>query len=378
MSPARSAVPALPEMLADIEELVTCESPSADLAAVARSAGAVARVGARRLGAEPERLVVEGVTHLRWRFGGGPARVLLLGHHDTVWPVGSLAAHPYGISGDVLRGPGCFDMKAGLVLALHAVAALPGRAGVTILVTGDEEVGSPTSRALIEAEAVGCAAALVLEASAGGALKTERKGTSWYGIQVTGRAAHAGLEPERGVNSGVELAQQILAVQALGDPARGTTVVPTVLSAGTTTNTVPAAGEVAVDVRARDAAEQQRVDTAIRSLHPVTPGARLAVTGGINRPPLAAEASAALYARAAALAGRLGQEPPGRAAVGGGSDGNFTAGVGVPTLDGLGAVGGGAHADDEHVLVPALPGRAELLAALVAELLAEGRPAWTA
>ncbi len=366
----------LPQMLADVEELVTCESPSADPAAVARSAGAVARVGARRLGAEPERLVVGGVSHLRWRFGPGPARVLLLGHHDTVWPVGSLATHPYAVTGDRLRGPGCFDMKAGLVLALHAVAALPDRAGVTVLVTGDEEVGSPTSRALIEAEAAGCAAALVLEGAAGGgALKTERKGTSMYAVRATGRAAHAGLEPERGVNAAVELAHQILAVQALADPAAGTTVVPTVLSAGTTTNTVPAAGEFAVDVRARHTAEQARVDAALRALRPVTPGARLAVTGGVNRPPLAAAASAALYARVRELAARLGQPPPGHAAVGGASDGNFTAGAGVPTLDGLGAVGGGAHADDEHVLIGALPGRAALLAALTADLLADRAPA---
>ena len=191
-------------LLADIAELVGCESPSADRAAVARSAAVVARVGARLLGVEPERLVVDGVTHLRWRLGAGPARVLLLGHHDTVWPVGSLARHPYGVSGGVLRGPGCFDMKAGLALALHAAAALPDRAGVTVLVTGDEEVGSPTSRSLIEAEAAGCAAALVLEGAAdGGALKTERKGTSMYAVGVTGRAAHAGLEPERGINAGV-------------------------------------------------------------------------------------------------------------------------------------------------------------------------------
>ena len=160
-------------------------------------------------------------------------------------------------------------------------------------------------------------------------------------------------------------------MRALDDPARGTTVVPTVLSAGTTANTVPAAGEFAVDVRARDDAEQRRVDAAMRSLRPVVPGARLTVTGGVNRPPLAAGASAALYARAVALAARLGQPPPGRAAVGGASDGNFTAGAGVPTLDGLGAVGGGAHADDEHVLIGALPDRAALLTALVADLLTD-------
>jgi glutamate carboxypeptidase len=363
----------LPGMLADIEELVTCESPSTDRSAVARSADVVARAGARRLGAEPERLVVDGVSHLRWRFGAGPARVLLLGHHDTVWPIGSLRARPYQVSGGVLRGPGCFDMKAGLVLAWHAVAALTDRAGVTLLVTGDEEIGSPTSRALIEAEAAGCAAALVLEASApGGALKTERKGVSGYRVRALGRAAHAGLEPERGVNAAVELAHQILAVQGLADPVRGTTAVPSMLTAGTTMNTVPADGEFTIDVRARDAAEQERVDRAVRALRPVTPGARLEVTGGPNRPPLDAHASAALYDRVVALAAGLGQPEPGRAAVGGASDGNLTAGAGTPTLDGLGAVGGGAHADDEHVEIAALAPRATLLAALVADLLADG------
>jgi glutamate carboxypeptidase len=372
----------LPQMTADIRELIECESPSADAGAVARSADVVARLGTRLLGVAPERL---GPAHLRWQLGG-PARVLsrpaaenprvlLLGHHDTVWPLGSLATRPYAMTGGVLRGPGCFDMKAGLVLALYAVAALPDRAGVTVLVTGDEEIGSPTSRDLIESTARGCAGALVLEGAAdGGALKTERKGTSAYQVHATGRAAHAGLEPERGVNASVELAHQLLAVTALGDPALGTTVTPTVLTAGNTTNTVPAAGEFAVDVRARDVAEQARVDRALRALRPVLPGARLTVSGGPNRPPLSSAASSDLYARAVKLAVALGLAAPGRAAVGGGSDGNFTAGLGIPTLDGLGAVGGGAHADDEHVLVGELPGRAALVAALVADLLSGDLP----
>jgi glutamate carboxypeptidase len=360
----------MPAILADIEVLVTCESPSADLAAVARSAEVVTRVGIDRLGVAPERIVLDGRTHLRWRFGDGPARVLLLAHHDTVWPVGTLVTHPFTVDGGVLRGPGCFDMKAGAVMAMHAIAALPDRAGVTLLVTGDEEIGSPSSRALIEAEAAGCAAALVLEASAdGGALKTERKGVSRYEVRAIGRAAHAGLEPERGVNATIELAHQVLAVSALADPAVGTTVTPTVTTAGTTSNTVPAAGEFVVDVRVRDAAEQDRVDVAMRSLQPVLDGSKLEVLGGPNRPPLASSASAELFARASVLAGTLGLPPLTSAAVGGGSDGNFTAGLGIPTLDGLGAVGGGAHADHEHVLVDELPGRAALVAALTAELL---------
>ena len=362
---------ALPAMLADIETLVRCESPSADLDAVARSADVVARVGTGRLGVPPERITIEGRSHLRWRFGAGPTRVLLLGHHDTVWPLGSLQSHPYGVVDGVLRGPGCVDMKAGLALAFAAAAALPDRAGLTILVTGDEEVGSPSSRALIEAEARGCSAVLVLEAAAGrGALKTERKGVSMYSVQVAGRAAHAGLDPGAGVNAAIELAHQLLVVAELGDPARGTTVTPTVTAAGTAANTVPAAGTFAVDVRVPDEGEQARVDAAMRSLRPVLPGARITVTGGPNRPPLEAASSAALFDRAATLAGELGLPTLLRAAVGGGSDGNFTAGVGAPTLDGLGAVGGGAHADDEHVLVAELGPRAALVAALVSDVLA--------
>jgi glutamate carboxypeptidase len=359
-------------LLGDIEELVTCESPSGDLAAVARSAEVVARLGSARLGRAPERVELDGRPHLRWRFGAGRTRVLVLCHHDTVWPLGSLERHPFSIVGGVLRGPGCFDMKAGLAMAFHAIAALPDPSGVTLLVTGDEELGSPSSRALIEDEARGCLAALVLEASAdGGALKLERKGVSLYEIGVHGRAAHAGLEPERGVNSTIELAHQVLAVSALADADTGTTVTPTVMAAGTTTNTVPALGRLSIDVRARFGSEQQRVDTAVHALRPVLAEARLEIRGGPNRPPLERTASAALFARAAGLAQRLGQPALTGVPVGGASDGNFTAGVGTPTLDGLGAVGGGAHADDEHVVVAELAPRTELLRALLADLLIE-------
>ena len=367
----------LPAMLADIETLVRRESPSADLAAVAASADLVAATGEKLLGAAPERIVADGVTHLRWRLGGasgasGPAKVLLLGHHDTVWPLGSLETHPFSVEDGVLRGPGCFDMKTGLVLALHAVAALDDPAGVTILVTGDEEVGSRTSRELIEAAASDCRAALVLEASAdGGALKTARKGTSMYRVRVLGKAAHAGLEPERGINATVELARQVLAVSGVADAGRGTTVTPTVIAAGRTLNTVPDDGAFDVDVRVWDDAEQRRVDAAMQALSPVTTGATLEVTGGPNRPALSAASSAALFERARALAAGLGLPSLAQAAVGGASDGNFTAGAGTPTLDGLGAVGGGAHADHEHVLIAELPGRAALLAALVHDLLGE-------
>jgi glutamate carboxypeptidase len=360
----------LPGILADIEELVRCESPSSVLDAVAASADLVAAVGERHLGTAPERIVLDGRSHLRWRLGSAPARVLLLAHHDTVWPLGSLETHPFSVSGGVLRGPGCFDMKAGLVLALHALAELGVPDGVTLLVTGDEELGSPSSRELIESEAAGCAAALVLEAAADdGALKTARKGVSLYQVRAVGRAAHAGLEPERGVNATLELAHQVLTVSELADAALGTTVTPTALSSGTVSNTVPAAGMFTVDARMWDPVEQLRVHAAMSSLLPMVPDAVLQVTGGPNRPPLPASSSVGLFDVAVKLADRLGLPPLASAEVGGASDGNFTAGVGTPTLDGLGAVGGGAHADHEHVLVEALPGRAALLAALTDELL---------
>jgi len=362
-------------LLADIETLVSCESPSSDLEAVSRSADVLAALGTRLLGVEPERIVLDGRTHLRWTFGDGPARVLLLGHHDTVWPMGSLATHPFSVEDGVLRGPGCFDMKTGVVMALHVAAALPDRTGVSILVTGDEELGSPSSRGLIEDAARGCAAAFVLEASAdGGAIKTRRKGVSHYRIEVAGRASHAGLEPEKGINAGIEIANQLLAVAALADPERGTSVVPTVLSAGTTVNTVPAAAEVEVDVRVWDEEEQLRIDREVRALRPVLDGARITVHGGINRPPLEAASSAALFGLAQELAAGLGLPELTEAAVGGASDGNYTAGLGVPTLDGLGAVGGGAHADHEHVLVGELTGRTALLFALTENVLSKGSP----
>ncbi|MEU0836946.1 M20 family metallopeptidase [Streptomyces sp. NPDC005969] len=365
----------LEALLTDIETLVCCESPSYDLDAVAHSAEVLADLGKALLGVEPERIVLDGRTHLRWRFGDGPARVLLLGHHDTVWPVGSLETHPFSVADGVLRGPGCFDMKAGVVMALHAAAALPRRTGLSILVTGDEELGSPSSRALIEEEARGCEATFVLEASAdGGAIKTRRKGVSHYRIEVTGRAAHAGLEPEKGINAGIEIVHQVLTAAALADPERGTSVVPTVLSAGTTVNTVPAAASVEVDVRVWDAEEQLRVDQALRALQPVLTDAQVRISGGINRPPLDAASSAALFGLAQELSAEMGLRKLTEAAVGGASDGNYTAGLGVPTLDGLGAVGGGAHADHEHVLIEELPWRTTLLFALVENVLAKGSP----
>jgi glutamate carboxypeptidase len=365
----------LPALLSDLERMVCHESPSSDLAAVASSAELTAEIGQDRLGVVPDFVEIDGRTHLRWRFGTGRRRVLLLCHHDTVWPLGSLAEHPWSVEDGVLRGPGCFDMKTGTAMAFHALSLLAERNGeralngVSLLVTGDEEIGSPTSRALIESEATGCVAALVLEPSGpAGALKTERKGTSMYELAVTGRAAHTGLEPERGINASIELAHQILAVSAVADVEQGTSVTPTVASAGTTLNTVPARALLKVDVRARTDAEQQRVDKEIRQLTPTLDGAELAVSGEINRPPLMAERSRGLFARARELAPSAGIPDLRGVAVGGASDGNFTAGIGISTLDGLGSVGGGAHADDEHVIVSEIPPRVALLGLLVADL----------
>lgn len=359
-------------MIDELEELVVCESFSADLEAVARSAKVVAAMGARHLGAEPEFVVIDGVTHLRWTFG--TPRVLLLGHHDTVWPMGTLRTHPWSVVDGIARGPGVFDMKSGLVQLFHALGGLGSLDGVSVLITGDEEVGSITSARLIEDSARGLAAAFVLEASAdGGALKTARKGTSMYDVLVHGRAAHAGLEPEKGINAGVELAHQILAiaqvaaqVDGAAGAAGGTTVTPTVLSAGTTLNTVPAAARVGVDVRVETRAAQTLVDELMHALTPHLDGARLEVLGGPNRPPLEAAMSAELFA----LAQSLTDETLKSAHVGGASDGNFTAGVGCPTLDGLGGVGGGAHADHEHVIVAEMPRRTALLRDLVRAVLA--------
>jgi glutamate carboxypeptidase len=232
-----------------------------------------------------------------------------------------------------------------------------------LLITGDEEVGSLTSSPLIQETARGLAATFVMEASAdGGALKTARKGTSNYTVNVHGKAAHAGLEPEKGANAGIELAHQNLAVAAMGAALPCT---PTVLSGGTSFNTVPAAASVGVDVRVAEVAEQARVDAAMHALRPVVPGTRLEVLGGPNRPPLEGSMSAGLFALAQELAAGLGLGTLASASVGGASDGNFTAGVGCPTLDGLGAVGGGAHADHEHVIVAEMPARVTLLRALI-------------
>lgn len=364
------------DLVGDVRTLVEVESPSSDHAAVARSAATVADLGDRLLGVAGEVVEVDGIAHVRWRLGDGPRRVLLLGHHDTVWPIGTLARIPFSVTDGVMRGPGCFDMKGGIVLALHAVAALVAEGGidavdgVTILMTGDEEVGSTTSRALIEDEARGCEAVLVTEPGlADGAVKVARKGGSMYRLVAHGRGAHAGLEPEAGVNATVELATQVPHVVAMGRPAVGTTVTPTALSGGTTSNTVPDRAEVAIDGRATSREEQERVDRELRALEPTLAGARLELLGGINRPPLARELADPLADVLDGVCDDLGLPRPARVSVGGASDGNFTAGLGIPTLDGLGATGAGAHAEGEHLLVEDLVPRLRMLTGLLATVL---------
>jgi glutamate carboxypeptidase len=356
-------------MIELLAALVAAESPSSEPAAVARCGALVAEAAVDLIGEKPEEIEVGGHTHLRWRFGSGPTRVALIGHLDTVWPLGTLDRWPFSVSEGRATGPGAFDMKAGIVQLLYALARLDDLDGVAVLLTADEEIGSPTSRALIEDTARGARAALILEPSAGGALKTARKGVSNYELVVHGRAAHAGLEPEKGANATLAIARHVLALDAIARPADGTTVTPTVLHSGTATNVVPAEARLKIDVRATSVAEQQRVDDAIRAL-PDVEGTRIEVIGGPNRPPLEAGASAELFERAQEQAAALGLAPLSAVEVGGGSDGNFTAAIGVPTLDGLGAVGDGAHAEGEYVELAAMPERTALLAALVADLLA--------
>jgi glutamate carboxypeptidase len=363
----------LDSMLGVLEDLVMTETPSDDRALLDRGMRLTSALVHRLLGEVPETLESGGRPHLRLR-GSAPRPVLLLCHLDTVWPAGTAARWPFAVTGERATGPGVFDMKAGLVQGLYALSSAACQDDVTLLITSDEEIGSPSSRSLIEAEARRSRAVLVLEPSADGALKTARKGVSMYRLNVTGRAAHAGLEPERGVNALLELAHQVRAVAAL--TTDGTSVTPTTATAGTTTNTVPAHAELAVDVRAWTVAEQDRVHRALTGLRPALAGAALRLDGGINRPPLEAVRSTVLAGVAEECAASLGLAPPGRAAVGGASDGNFTAALGVPTLDGLGAVGGNAHAEGEWLDVTTITDRTALVRALLERLTGpEGEPA---
>jgi glutamate carboxypeptidase len=368
-------------MVEQVESLVCVETPSTDLDACARGAEVVAALGAELLGTGPERLTVGGRRHLRWRFGraggsgsadGSRTGVVLIGHFDTVWPMGTVADWPFAVDADAgtATGPGSLDMKAGIVQLFHALSTLDDLDGVEILLTSDEELGSPTSRVLVEEAGRRAAAALVLEgATPDGSVKIARKGAGMYGLRVTGRAAHAGVEPEKGANALVELAHLVLAAQSIARPELGSTVTPTMATAGTATNVIPAAARLNLDVRVSLPEEADRIDRALRAITPTVPGTVIAVEGGPNRPPLPPSSSAGLFYEAQLAADRLGLPKLDGVGVGGASDGNFTAAVGCPTLDGLGPVGRGAHAAGEHIVIAAMPERAALVAELVVALL---------
>jgi glutamate carboxypeptidase len=353
-----------------------CESPSMDKAAVDRFGKMVAGEWRRR-GASvtllPQR---DRGGHIRaeWSRPGKASRgqILVLGHLDTVYELGTLAQMPFRVSRGRAYGPGTFDMKAGLVIALYAFDALAaaGRMPEKRLVflwTSDEEVGSQTSRAAIEREARRSDAVLVLEPAAGirGDVKTGRKGVGEIEIVATGRAAHAGLNPGDGVNAVEEIALQIARIRRWNQPGRGTTVSAGVIEGGTRVNVIPETARVLIDLRANRAADMRALELKFHALRPILRGAKLQIRGGFNRPPMERKTSAALYATARTLAKEIGITL-GEAFVGGGSDGNFTAALGVPTLDGLGAVGEGAHSLNENILIRALPERAALLAGLLA------------
>ncbi|MFN7979579.1 MAG: M20 family metallopeptidase [Vicinamibacterales bacterium] len=358
-----------------IDALVSIESPTDDKAAVDR-AGAEFR---RRAAAIGMRVTVEPRTeagdHSVAEIGEGGRRILIVGHVDTVWPHGQIARMPLVRRDGKLWGPGTLDMKVGVSMGLLATRAVfetmrPAEGRVAMLVTSDEETGSDTSRDVIEREALASDAVLVLEpALAGGPLKTSRKGIGQYVITATGVSAHAGVDPAKGISAVRELARQILAIEALHDLERGVSVNAGVISGGTRPNVVPEEARAIVDVRAPSAADAARVDAAFRALTPILPGAKLAVTGGFERPPMErSEGVVALYRHAEAVAAELGQTIA-EGGTGGGSDGNLTAALGVPTLDGLGEVGDGAHALHEHVELDCLMPRTTLLAGLIARLL---------
>lgn len=361
----------LPEMVEALEALVSAESPSTDPEACESCASVADGLALEIVGQPGERVIVEGRTHLRWRFGPQP-RVLLVGHLDTVWPLGTVARWPFGVRDDQASGPGVFDMKAGVVqllFALGLVGERRGLDGVTLMLTTDEEIGSPSSRDLLADEARGARAVLIAEPSFDGALKTERKGVALYRLEAAGRAAHAGLNPEQGINAAVEVARQVLDVTGLADPSSGTTVTPSLISAGTAANTVPSSAVAHFDVRFATREEGARIAAAFAALRPAVPGATTSVEQETFVPPLERSSSLELFELAARLQDELGLPPLREASVGGGSDGNHLAALGVPTLDGLGAVGDFAHGEGEFVLVSALAERAALLAALVSELL---------
>ena len=354
-------------LIEDLAKLVEFESPSEDLAACRGVVDLAVSIANTKL--TPQAKAVEENARPVFWWGSNNPEVLLLAHLDTVWPKGSFTP-TWRIDGDVAKGPGVFDMKAGFLQAIYAVAEIPDAAAkVAIVATTDEEVGSQSSRALIERLSKTAKAVLVLEASLNGKVKTGRKGTAMYQIALHGRASHAGLEPEKGINATTLIAEIVLEVAKLANPEFGTTVVPTVMNSGTTTNTVPALATLDVDIRSYSSAELSRIDSAIKTLVSSNSQAKLEVIGGINRPPLETSSTAELYEILEKVAKEIGFAPIGHASVGGASDGNFAAAAGARVLDGLGAVGDGAHAPHEQILLSSIPARVTLLTAFIKELI---------
>ena len=351
-------------MLQDLESLVRCESPSEDLSACKKVVQLANEIATRELGTAAEILEVNGRPVFWW--GDKNPKVVLLCHLDTVWPIGSF--NPiWQIDGDVLRGPGTFDMKVGFIQALYALKDIQG--SVALIATTDEEIGSHSSKELIMQVSKTADAVLVLEASLDGKVKTGRKGTAMYVVKAVGLASHAGLEPEKGINATVEIAAQILKLKELENSEFGTTVVPTMLKGGTTANTVPAEATLEIDARSFSQSDLERVDRAIQSLTAITPGAQIEITGGLNRPVLEPTSCNELYEIAEKVAKSIGMAPLGSAEVGGASDGNFAAAAGARVLDGLGAIGGGAHAVNEWASIKAIEERKNFLNAFIKELL---------
>ncbi len=361
------------EMVAQVRELVIRESPTHDKAACDALSAYLAEqfqgLGGR---VKLHRQKAAG-NHLQVDFKGAKGRepILLLGHFDTVYDLGTLKTMPWREDKGRLYGPGVFDMKGGIVQIMFALAALKAVNGnlprpVTVLLVSDEEEGSATSRPITESVAKQSAAVLVCEpAGPGGALKTARKGVGDFKITVTGHASHAGLDFEKGHSAILELAHQIHAIAALTDLKRGITLNPGVIRGGTRTNVVADRAEVEVDLRVARKSDGAVMEKKVRGLRPVNRNCSLQIGGGINRPPLErTKQVAALFHLAQNVAGNLGFDLQ-EVAVGGGSDGNFTGGLGIPTLDGLGAVGDGAHAKHESIVAAELPRRAALLAGLI-------------
>ena len=359
-------------MMERLRALVEVESPSDDRAAVDRASATVAGWCAG-MGAE---VVWHRFGHvgdsMEARFAGEGEPVMLLGHLDTVWEVGTLQRMPWREEGGRIFGPGVLDMKAGVVMGVTAVELLRElglrRVPVVLLLHGDEEVGSPASRAVTEVVARGCGAVYVLEPAQGaeGAYKTARKGVGQYRVEVTGVAAHAGVDFASGHSAVLELAGQIARVAAMGDAELGLTVNVGVIGGGTRSNVVAAEAWAEVDVRVVRAEDAARVEAGFQALRAVDPACRVRVSGGMNRPPMVrTEAIAGLFGRARATAEAMGLGVLEEAATGGGSDGNFTAAMGVPTMDGMGAVGAGAHAVHEHAERRSLVERTALLAGML-------------